>query len=415
MKEALESLTKQELVALLISERETISRYQKKIHEIELEEVAQKPKLRTMNRFLFIFYLLLMGGFVSAQEKDSLSQAEKERREHNIQVGNPFKKYGYTPKIATLSKGKYLEWHDLDSIVIIGSVYYNTKSKKIIDFVERDMTNPDAQPLSDIRGRWISPDPLAEEFPSWSPYAFVYNNPLRFNDPTGMAPEDIYKLNADGTLTWMSESNTDVVHAAKDFNSDGTVQSGAKGVEVGEKGFVKDNTQVYAVNGKDSEGNTSDKHTTLNFGGNESKALEYFKFAAENTNVEFNILTDNSTTVVGTTNLPFGVFPFNDKQYVGLNSGYDTSGISLYGHSHSVQYGAAITPSGFEVSITNSKANTFSYSKLGFGGDRLTATSFPNSTNNFVYAPKYIEGAKTVHYNGNSVLSIQNGFKPIQK
>jgi len=138
---------------------------------------------------LILIFSLLVACSVTAQEKDSLSQAEKERREQNIQAGNPFKKYGYTPKIATLSKGKYLEWHDLDSIVIIGSVYYNTKSKKIIDFVERDMTNPDAQPLSDIRGRWISPDPLTEEFPSWSPYAFVYNNPVKFNDPTGMAPE----------------------------------------------------------------------------------------------------------------------------------------------------------------------------------------------------------------------------------
>ncbi|MBW7871334.1 MAG: hypothetical protein H3C39_09755 [Flavobacteriia bacterium] len=151
-----------------------------------------------MKKPLIIFLLLLISSFLFAQEKDSLTQAEKERREQNIQAGNPFKKYGYTPKIATLSKGKYLEWHDLDSIVIIGSVYYNTKSKKIIDFVERDMTNPDAQPLSDIRGRWISPDPLAEEFPDWSPYAFVYNNPLRFVDPTGMAGEDIIYLNASG-------------------------------------------------------------------------------------------------------------------------------------------------------------------------------------------------------------------------
>lgn len=140
---------------------------------------------------LILVFSLLITIVVSAQEKDSLSQAEKERREQNIQAGNPFKKYGYTPKIATLSKGKYLEWHDLDSIVIIGSVYFNTKTKKIVDFVERDMTNPDAQPLSDIRGRWISPDPLTEEFPDWSPYNFVYSNPLRFNDPTGMAGEDV--------------------------------------------------------------------------------------------------------------------------------------------------------------------------------------------------------------------------------
>ncbi len=122
--------------------------------------------------------------------RDSLSPSEAERRRKNIEAGNPFKKYGYYPKVATLSKGKYLEFHDQDSIVTIGSVRFNVKKGEIVDFIEIDLNDPDAQPIGDTHGRWMSPDPLSEEFPSWSPYSMSFNNPVKFKDPTGLAPED---------------------------------------------------------------------------------------------------------------------------------------------------------------------------------------------------------------------------------
>lgn len=43
-----------------------------------------------MKKLILIFSLLIAFS-AAAQEKDSLSQAEKERREQNIQAGNPFK------------------------------------------------------------------------------------------------------------------------------------------------------------------------------------------------------------------------------------------------------------------------------------------------------------------------------------
>jgi hypothetical protein len=134
---------------------------------------------------LFAFLLVCGTGF----SQDELSKEEKERREKNIEAGNPFARFGYKAKVATLSKGKYLEFHDLDSIVTIGSVRFNVYKNQIVGNIIQDTLNPDAQPIGDVTGRWMSPDPLSEEFPEWSPYTMVMDSPIRFNDPTGMAAE----------------------------------------------------------------------------------------------------------------------------------------------------------------------------------------------------------------------------------
>ena len=156
-----------------------------------------------MAKFYFLFICLFSFGFLSAQEE--LSKEEKERRERNIQAANPFAKFGYKAKVATLSKGKYLEVHDLDSIVTIGTTRWHVDKNKIVGDIVIDSLNPDARPIGDVAGRWISPDPLSEEFPEWSPYTMTFNNPLSFNDPTGMAPESIIINNNTGQATYVND------------------------------------------------------------------------------------------------------------------------------------------------------------------------------------------------------------------
>jgi RHS repeat-associated protein len=39
-------------------------------------------------------------------------------------------------------------------------------------------------------GRWTSSDPEGMQFPDWSAYAFVFDNPLKYVDSSGMAPND---------------------------------------------------------------------------------------------------------------------------------------------------------------------------------------------------------------------------------
>ncbi len=139
--------------------------------------------------FLSIFLLVCTG--LNAQEK--LSKEEKARREKNIQAANPFKQFGYKGKIATLSKGKYLEVQDLDSVVTIGSVRFHVDRKEIVGVVEVDTTQGlYARPIGDVASRWISMDPKSEEFPAWSPYTMCMDNPIFLVDPDGQYPFPIH-------------------------------------------------------------------------------------------------------------------------------------------------------------------------------------------------------------------------------
>ena len=52
----------------------------------------------------------------------------------------------------------------------------------------------------DVHGapRWLTVDPLADNMPRWSPYAFSFDNPLRFLDPDGREAEAVAKKDQQG-------------------------------------------------------------------------------------------------------------------------------------------------------------------------------------------------------------------------
>jgi hypothetical protein len=108
----------------------------------------------------------------------AFSQEKKEKKVNHEQKYKDFlEKAGYKNiKIATLSKGKYQEFHDLDSIVQIGSTFINVNSRKIVGFVKNDTLNQ--RNNVSVPSRWMSIDPLAHEFYSHSPYNFCLNNPI---------------------------------------------------------------------------------------------------------------------------------------------------------------------------------------------------------------------------------------------
>lgn len=159
---------------------------------------------------IIILILFFSFAFVNAQEKPAKKETKEERQQRYINEGNPFKKYGYTPKIATLSKGKYREFFT-DSIITIGSFEYNRVTKRITGFTlynKENLSEADLQP--ELVSRWMSPDPLSDEFPSWSPYNFVNNNPVLYIDPEGLAPENVIinGVNADKATADLNASTS---------------------------------------------------------------------------------------------------------------------------------------------------------------------------------------------------------------
>ncbi|MEM6524676.1 MAG: hypothetical protein AAF693_12815 [Bacteroidota bacterium] len=105
----------------------------------------------------------------------------------------PFEKYGKEVPIATMSNGKFEEFFDQDTLVQIGTAILNRLSGELYGFVKYDTLHSEATLDPQVISRWLSPDPLADDFTSLSPYNFVENNPIRYTDPDGLAPFDMVR------------------------------------------------------------------------------------------------------------------------------------------------------------------------------------------------------------------------------
>lgn len=66
-----------------------------------------------------------------------------------------------------------------------------------------------ARGMDPVLGRMMQIDPLADMFPGISTYAYGMNNPMKFTDPTGMAPVDFQRLYDDAPDGYSSYSVND--------------------------------------------------------------------------------------------------------------------------------------------------------------------------------------------------------------
>lgn len=121
---------------------------------------------------------------------------------------NPYESLGIKDvKVLTLSNGKYNEFFNNDTLVRIGSVMLNTKTNKVVSFVDKDSIEQTTGFEPQLVSRWVSPDPMAEKIHEWSPYNFVRNNPVLRIDPDGLTDYTFNKKT--GEVTQVGDANDD--------------------------------------------------------------------------------------------------------------------------------------------------------------------------------------------------------------
>ena len=118
----------------------------------------------------------------------------------------------------------------------------------------------------ELMAMWLSVDPMADKYPSTSPYAYCDWNPVKLVDPDG---RDVWELTNDGKLNWVKSSKTETI-------------------KIGGKSIFSHNA-IFGTNNE--KGTVIDlNEANMSFGTNQAQAEMYFEFFADNLNYEFSLL-----------------------------------------------------------------------------------------------------------------------------
>lgn len=136
----------------------------------------------------------------------------------NSQQPNPFKSIGKKAEFIDISKGKYVEIIEKDSLERIGSVLVNRYTRKIERLLDETVIG--AEEDNTVQSRFFSVDPIASQFPELSPYHFAGNTPIQAVDLDGREPQGFMEY-------WKAVSNeypTKYGYSVQDFEDYKTKQ-----------------------------------------------------------------------------------------------------------------------------------------------------------------------------------------------
>ena len=128
-------------------------------------------------------------------------------------------------------------------------------------------------------GRWLTQDPLSEKYYGISPYAFCAGNPMKYVDMDGM---DIWEIDSEGYIRWREASEG---HRLYSMTSDGYRSQ--------DYITVRDRSILDALsNGADISSFSSRE--------NVDDIFNVFKFASDNSDVEWVVHRNDDTYTIGT-------------------------------------------------------------------------------------------------------------------